>query len=222
MIKKIHVNADGEPTETANGRNPDAIPGVPRCRWGRHLTRNLALAGMLLLTVTAVRSAHLPTGETVLTAVQSLIDGPWDDRLGKISFVSTLFPEAVSVFFESPTEEALVSPCFGRISHPWRSDEPYIGYAADDSRVFAVAPGQVMSVAHGNGEELVVRVRQEDGLETLYYGLVSLAVREGDIVTGQTCLGRALPSREILIEVRRSGLPIDPTPLLSPRPEVLP
>ena len=79
-----------------------------------------------------------------------------------------------------------------------------------------------MSVARGEGKEWVVRIRQQDGLETLYYGLASADVREGDALTEQSCLGRALSPGGILIEVRRGGLPIDPTEMLSPRREALP
>ena len=186
-------------------------------KFADHLARNLALAGMLVLVVAAVRNARLPTGQTVLTAVQDMIETDWDESLGRISFVSRLFPDTVSVFFESPVEADWLSPCMGNVAHAWRKEEPYIGYEAEDRRVYAAASGQVMSLAHGEGEEWILRVRHEDGLETIYYGLASVNVREGDAVTVDTCLGQALSGRQVILSARRAGRDFDPSSLLSPR-----
>ena len=187
-------------------------------RWGEHLARNLALAGMLVITIAAMRNAELPTGATVLTAVQQMIDGEWDDHLGKISFVGRFLPETVAVFFESAPNAELTAPCFGSLTHAWTEQEPYLGYQGEDSRVFALAAGQVMSIYHGSDEEYILRVRHDDGLETMYYALASAAVSEGDAVSVSTCLGRAQPGGAV-IEVRRAGRAIDPTGLMTDRAE---
>ena len=186
-------------------------------KFADHLARNLALAGMLVLVVAAVRSAKLPTGQTVLTAVQEMIETDWDESLGKISFVGSLLPDTVSVFFESPVDAEWVAPCMGNIRHAWQEAEPYIGYEAKDRQVYAAAAGQVMSLAHGEGEELILRIRHDDGLETLYYGLASVNVREGDIVTADTCLGQAIPGQQVILSARRAGRDFNPSSLLSPR-----
>jgi len=185
--------------------------------WAEKLIRNAAVVGILALTVSAVHNAGLPSGQSVVTAVQEMIQGDWDSQLGKISFVSNLLPETVSVFFEAPYAAVLAAPAQGKVLHAWSEGEPYLGYDAGDGRVFAASEGQVMSVAHGMDEERVVRVRQRDGLECLYYGLEEALVREGDQVTADTCLGRLLPGQEAVIEVRRYGRAIDPTDLLRPR-----
>ena len=185
--------------------------------WGEKLARNLALSGIMALTIVSVRSAQLPSGQTVLTAVQEMLDPSWEDTLGKISFVGNFLPEAVSVFFETGAQIPLTAPCFGEARHLWTADEPYMGFAASDGRVYAAATGQVMSVAHGIDEERIVRVRHEDGIETLYYNLASVLVKEGDAVTASTCLGQTLPQADAVIEVRRAGVPVDPTPWISPR-----
>ena len=186
--------------------------------WGEKLARNMALSGMLVLTLTAVRNAKLPSGETVLTAVKQLVDAGWDEQVGKISFVSTLLPESVAVFFQTEPQGDYLAPCFGALQHAWTEQEPYLGYLAPDDRVYAIAPGQVMSLSHGEDEKKVLRIRQEDGLETLYYNLAASAVQEGDRVTASTCLGTALP-QGVMIEVRQAGRAIDPTSSLSPRGE---
>ncbi|MBR3017508.1 MAG: M23 family metallopeptidase [Clostridia bacterium] len=193
-----------------------------KTRWGEKLARNFAFAGILTLAVVTVRNAQLPTGKTVLTAVQEIIDADWDKSLGTISFVSNLLPESMAVFFETDMQAILTAPCMGNIAHAWSEEEPYIGYSTVNGRVYAVSDGQVMSVAHGLEEERVVRVRHENGLESMYYNLASVNVREGDEVTAQTCLGTVLPEKQALLEVRRAGRAVDPASWLTPRKEALP
>ena len=188
-------------------------------RWGEKLARNFAFAGILTLSVVAVRNAQLPTGKTVLTAVQEMIDANLDSSLGKISFVSNLLPESMAVFFDTDLHAELTAPCFGQVLHPWSEQEPYLGYSADNGGVYAVSAGQVMSVAHGLDEEKVVRVRHENGLESLYCNLASVNVQEGDEVTSGTRLGTALPGKQAVLEVRRAGRAIDPAAFLIPRGE---
>lgn len=191
-------------------------------RWGEKLARNFAFAGILTLAVVSVRNAELPGGKTVLTALQETIDADWDSSLGKISFVSNLLPETMAVFFETDTAAHLTAPCMGEVRHAWSEQEPYLGYHPANGDVYAVGAGQVMSVAHGLDEERVVRVRHGDGLESMYYNLKTVNVREGDEVTADTCLGTALPGEEAFVEVRRAGRAIDPTTWLAPRKEGTP
>ena len=193
-----------------------------RTRWGQKLTRNAAFVGLLTLMVVGVRNAQLPTGQTVLNAVQEMIEADWDSSLGKISFVSNLLPESMAVFFETDLQADLASPCFGPVVHAWSEEEPYLGYDPVNGNVYAVSAGQVMSVAHGPEEEKIVRVRHENGLESLYYNLASVNIREGDEVSAQTCLGTALAGQQALLEVRRAGRAINPTKLLTLRGEEKP
>ena len=205
----------------ACGQKPEPHAAVPFAgfSFGERLTRNLALAGMLVLSVVAVRTASLPNGQTVLAAVQDMIDGQWGDHLGKIEFVSNFFPDTVAVFFEASTPGVLTAPCLGPVSHSWSKEEPDVAYQSKDGKVFAAASGQVMSIAHGPSEEVILRVRHEDGLETMYYNLQAIYVHEGDQVTESSCLGLLLPGKEAAIEVRRSGISIDPNALIRPRSE---
>ena len=194
MIKKITACSAPDPSGTEEKKK---TPLSDKKRFADHLTRNLALSGMLILAVAAVRGAGLPNGQTVQAAVRQLTDPSWDESLGKIT--------------------ARTAPCFGAVTHAWSEGEPYVGYSAVDRNVFAAADGQVMSLAHGVEEEYVIRIRHENGLETLYYGLAEALVREGDPVTDQTCLGYALSPDGVFIEVMRSGRADDPTGLLLPR-----
>lgn len=186
---------------------------------GNRLSRNLAITGLLLLTITSVRNAKLPDGNTVMTAVEHLVDADWDDDLGKISFVSNLFPETLSVFLNTPYEERLTAPCFGDIVHPWKKDEPYLGYQTADLSVYSAASGQVMNLAHGLNEEKILRIRHDNGLETIYYNLDKVFVEEGDVVTVHTCIGEIIKNEKMLMETRKDGLSIDPTAYIDARSE---
>lgn len=212
MIKRI------EPDSIEARQEQPKINYTPpeRPRWGERLVRNLSLAAMLVITIAAIRNAELPSGKTVLAAVQGMIAGDWDSNLGKISFVGRFLPETVAVFFEPAPNAELTAPCFGALTHEWTEREPYLGYESEDKRVFAVAAGQVMSVSRGPDQEYVLRLRHDDGLESLYYNLASAAAAEGDLATPATCLGEALPGG-CLIEVRRAGRAIDPSGLIAPR-----
>ena len=212
MIKRISADDN---TPSGSDAHLDFQTPAP-IHWGEKLARNLALSAMLVLAVTAMRNAELPSGDTVLTAVQQMIDGKWDDGLGKISFVGNFLPESVAVFFEEPPETELIAPCPGPVTHAWSESEPYLGFEAGDGLVYAAGAGQVMSLSHGLEDEYILRVVQEDGLEVLYCNLASVNVSEGDGVTAGTCLGEALPQGAVM-EVRRAGRPIDPTANMKPR-----
>ena len=214
MIKPMNHGESAEPERAAGCRHAAQKPS-----WGEKLARNCAFAGILTLMVVGVRNAQLPSGQTVITAVQQMIDANWDSSLGKISFVSNLLPESMAVFFESDLQAELTAPCFGSVIHAWSETEPYLGYNADNGSVYAVSAGQVMSVAHGFNEEQIIRIRHQDGLESLYYNLGRVNVKEGDQVTKDTCLGATVNNMDPTIEVRRAGIPIDPTGIMHERSE---
>lgn len=216
MIKK-RSETDRIPSEQPVPDPLQAWPEKPKIPFGEKLARNMALAGMILLVIVSVRNEQLPAGETVLTAVQQLIQPDWEKNLGKISFVSKLFPKTVSVFFDTSFSAPVTSPCFGAVTHPWSAEEPYLAFSPSEKWMYAAAAGQVMSVAHGDAEEKILRIRHEDGLETLYYGLDELYVREGDEVTASTCLGTVLAGGGAAFELRRAGVSVDPAPVLTAR-----
>lgn len=200
------------------------LPREPKPSFLEKLARNAALAGMLLIAVTALRSERLPSGQSVLTAVQELLEPPpWDETLGRIEFVSNLFPETVSVFFDSPSAYSLSAPSAGALCHAWSESEPYLGYQAGaEGRVYALADGQVMSLSYGPAGERVLRVRHQDGLEALYYNLDRVEAGEGDAVAQGACLGRLMDNRAAMVEVRREGRSVDPTAWMHPLPEGTP
>lgn len=217
MIKKISENIGHQNDQEIKLQY---FPEKPKFSWRERLARNLALSGMLVLTIVAVKDARLPSGKTILTGVQQMVDQNWDDNLGKISFVSNLLPESVAVFFESDFAPALIAPCFGQLSHSWQENEPYLGYQnGKDGMVYALASGQVMSIANGNAEEKIIRIRHDAGYEAVFYQLREVSVKEGDLVTENSCIAQTDPGAEFYVEVRKNGLPIDSGHMILPRGE---
>lgn len=194
---------------------PEYAENESKPRFSERLARNMALAGMIVLTVTAMRNAELPSGDTVLTAVRQIVETDWGEGLGKIRFVTNLLPETTAVFFSDPLDCALTAPCFGESTHPWSESEPYLAYRPENQLVYAAADGEVMSIAHGPEEERILRIRHTDSIETMYYNLSEIRVREGDQVTPSTCLGTVQKGKEAVFEVRRAGSAVEGHP--SPR-----
>lgn len=216
MIKSTR---DVTPCETMEAshkppQEPEYLSPAPRSSFGERFARNAAVAMLLLIAVVSARNARLPSGQTLLTAAKELVEDNWEDRLGKISFVSRMLPETVSVFFEAASDAKYAKPCVGTLVHTWSLSEPYLGYANEGEAVCAIMEGEVVATAHGNGEERIVRVRQTDGLETLYYNLAELSVHEGEVVAQGAVIGAPLMNRQTIIEVQRAGKSIDPSAAL--------
>ena len=185
--------------------------GARRILMGKRLSRNLAVSALLLLAIVSVRNAELPGGQTILTAAKSLTEGGWDETLGKISFVGNFLPETISVFLEGTPTASLALPCSGPMVHVYSAGEPYLGYESRDGQVYCVSDGDVMAVAHGVNEEIILRVRQDDGLEAFYYNLEKTAFSEGDRLTRGQAVGTLLAGNQAILEIRKNGRPIDPT-----------
>ncbi len=180
--------------------------------WGEELLKNMGVAAALVLCAVAVRSGEWTDAQwtdAVLTAATG--DTLLDDELGKLTFVSSLFPEATLVFGETATETLGQIVSGGEVTHAWSEAEPYLAYESVDTSVKSATDGEVMGVYHADGEELLVRVRREDGLECCYGNLAESLVSVGDWVTEGQLLGSRLPETAVTLEVRRQGYSVDPT-----------
>ena len=182
--------------------------------FAERLTRNMAVAAALLLCAVAVRNAALPQAKDVFTAIQDSVTMDLDDTLGKLTFVSNLLPQSALVFWNSNETVQVAAPVHGDIVHTFQEEEPYIALLGTSSDVRAAADGEVMTIAHGDGEERVVRVRHEDGLETLYGNLLECFVAEGDPVYEGDIIGETADKQPVFFEVRRNGRSLDPVPLM--------
>lgn len=184
-------------------------------RPGEQLLRNMAVASALLISAVALRSGALPelspAADAVLTAATD--DSLLNDQLGRLSFVSAMFPEAALVF--GAQEDSLSLPVSGGVVvHAWTEAEPWMAWQARGSTVTAAADGEVIGVYHGNGDERLVQVMGDDGLACLYGNLAHVAVSAGDSVEVGDPIGTLMTGADAVFEVRRNGVSIDPALML--------
>ena len=178
---------------------------------GEDFTRNLLVASALVLCVITLRTGAVPSitaaTDAILTAAtdSTLLD----EQLGKISFVSTLFPEAVLVFGEQPNID-LALPSDATVCHVWSEAEPYVSYALGERTVAATMQGEVTGVYHGIGEERIVQITTPQGITCLLGNLNSVEVHTGDKVNVGDIVGSLATGSELILELRRNGISIDP------------
>lgn len=187
----------------------EKIPAIPRPGGMLKLTRNTAFLMLLLVCLASIHNQQLPDGRTVLTAVQSTVDQEWDESLGRITFVDNMMPQTLSVFFQEEETYSLSLPCNGTLVHLWETHAPYVSFDTAGS-VLAIADGEVMSLSHDSADQLSLRIRHENGLESVYYHLASTPFREGDMVFSGDAVGSLQEGHNLVLDVRRNGLSIDP------------
>lgn len=183
------------------------------------LIRNLAVAGALLLVVVAAKNADLPEARSVFSALQTSMDMEWDESVGKLSFVSNLLPEGIREVWNGGERLTVYAPLSGETVHAWSHSEPYIELKGAVTDVRAVADGEIMSVAHGMEEERIVRIRHENGVESVYGNLLVCYEDVGEQVRAGEIFARVSPGEALAFELRRDGRSVDPEGLLTPQPE---
>lgn len=196
-------------------------PGVewrqaPKRQRSEEVMKNMAVAAALVLCAAALRSGAIPplnqATDVIMTAVTG--DTLLDENLGKLSFVSSMFPEATLVFGEQKEPELAMPVLSGSIVHAWNEEEPYISWRTDEQAVQAVANGEVTAIFHGNGEERVIQVTNEEGLTCLYGNLASCSVTVGDSVNRGDTVGLLMNDAACVLEVRQNGYSIDPSAMM--------
>ncbi len=179
---------------------------------GDGFLKNLGVAAALVLCAVTLRTGAIPpldkTTDAVMTAAtdNSLLD----DQLGKLSFVSALFPEAVLVFGESSNAELTMPVSGGTVIHTWSEAEPYMSWRTQSTEVTSSLSGEVIGVYHGNGGERLVQILGEDGLSCVFGNLSKVDVQVGDAVRAGDLIGQMMPGEDFVLEVRQNGLSMDP------------
>lgn len=179
--------------------------------------KNLAVASAFVLFAVTLRTGAVPplnrTTDAVLAAATG--DSLLDDQLGKLSFVSALFPEAVLVFGEQNISDYALPVLGGTVVHAWSEEEPYMSWSETERLVTASVEGEVIGVYHGNGEECLVEVMGYDGLSCVYGNLDETYVKTGDAINSGDKIGTLLQGQNFVLEVRRDGISINPAPFLA-------
>ena len=181
---------------------------------GERLTRNMAVATLLLLTVVGVREA-IPGGSGILQTIKETVESQWDQNVGRLTYVSGSLADSIQVFGSSVTkEDVFYQPVSAPAVQAWSSAAPYLGYENPGS-VFAAAKGEVTQISHDDDEQYIIRISHENGLNTIYYGLNSCFVQEGDPVNSDTVLGQS--GQTLAFQVQRNGTSLDYSNKMRPR-----
>ncbi len=175
------------------------------------LVRNFTVVGALLLTILALRSSASPDAVSVFSALQEGAGMEWDESVGKLSFVNSLLPDALQAVWSEEIAIDVYAPAKGDVVHTWSRQEPYVSIQTSTDDVRAAADGEVMSIAHGIGEERIIRVRHQDDSEALYGNLISCFVEAGERVYAGQVIASVMSDRELTFEWREEGRSVDPT-----------
>lgn len=178
------------------------------------LSRNTAIAALVLLSIVGIRTAAAPDGDTLLHALQTAVQSEWDENLGRLSYVSSSIGESMQVFAGQKNDYKLISPVSAQPSTTFSKKEPYLRYSQAGD-IYAAASGEVSAVMHDDNERYIVRILHADALECVYYGLDTCFVQEGDEVSAQTVLGNS--AQDFVFQAYRMGKAIDCTAQLAVR-----
>lgn len=198
------------PSDTAILTDCSVKPGAIRWISLDNLLRNVAVVGAIVLVIIAARNQQGTPTQSVFAALQSGMNMEWDESLGKLSFVSNLLPESVLGVWSQQENIAVLAPSNGVVVHAWTREEPYIELKGTVTDVRAAANGEVMSVAHGLEEEVILRIRHEGNTETLYGNLAASYVDVGDYVFEGDIVATVLEGKPLAFELRKDGRSIDP------------
>lgn len=163
-----------------------------------------AVACALILSMKAL---DIPGTEQMVSGVRTAIneESDLDEMLGKLEFVQ--LPDTLEVF---SGESKLAIP----VNAPNVSIEPAEKYAiwqnAPGAEVVASAAGQVRAI----GEDVIlgkyVRLTHAGDLETIYYGLETINVEEGQPIKKRDTLGTLGEDGMLHLSVLLSGEPQSP------------
>lgn len=209
---KMHKTAMSEPIEIEPVENKWTF----RVLHADRLVRNLAVVGVLLLTVIALRSSSYPQAQSVFSALQDSAGMEWDESIGKLSFVNRMLPEALQEVWNPSADVTVYAPVSGEVLHVWSRNEPYVTLKSSTDEIRASADGEVMSIAHGMDEERIIRIRHEDHTETIYGNLRECFVEAGQRVYAGDLIGRLLENQLLAYELRIDGRSVDPAGKMIP------
>lgn len=193
-----------------------AWQSMPKKLMGESLMKNMAVAASLVICAVALHSGAVPPLDKTTDAVLAAASGDTllDENLGKLSFVSSMFPEATLVFGEQQETLWSMPVTAEKVVHAWSEQEPYVGWQTKQRYVQAAVDGEVTAVFHGNGDERVIQVMSEDGITCLYGNLATCEVTTGDAVKMGDTLGILMEDAACVLEVRRNGYSVDPASVL--------
>jgi hypothetical protein len=182
-------------------------------RFGERMLRNTAVCIAILLCALAIKTVDAPIARTVSSELRDWVTMDLDESLGSLKFVQNLLPDAALVFWHIGMRQTFSPPSQSALSHSWNENEPYLAYTSSTQNpVYASAAGEVTAITYLDDGTITVRLRHEDGMETVYGNLASCTIREGDLVAVSDVVGA---SDTLYFEIRGEGRSMNPAPLMA-------
>ncbi|MGI6168181.1 MAG: peptidoglycan DD-metalloendopeptidase family protein [Christensenellales bacterium] len=129
-----------------------------------------------------------------------------DETLGKLKFVDNFIPGVQEVFTE---KSSLIQPVLGSVSEGFSQNGRGILFVGtEQSKVVASADGYVSQMGEDERYGRFVAIKHGAGVETFYYGLETVEIKEGKIVSRGQTLGAG--TAQVFFEVRQDHVAVDP------------
>ncbi|HOF94139.1 MAG TPA: M23 family metallopeptidase [Clostridia bacterium] len=155
----------------------------------------------------SMRSLEMPCSEQMVLSVQNILNKEmdFDEMLGKLQFVE--LPNVLEVFAADKKMAVPVNADNVKIAH----DEGYIEWEeSPDAQVIAAANGRVRAIGVDDLLGNYIRLEHDGELETIYYGLNSIQVEEGQPIRKLDSLGTLGSSGFLRLYVLYAGKPQPP------------
>lgn len=186
-------------------------PRRRRFKWDKRLLRKSVplAAAFFCLGLAAVATAWF--GDDVQSVMSHVTaEFEYDETLGRLQFVSNILPESAMVFLTGGDETqtcAAILPTETKLLHVWSQDEPWMEYEGD-GEVASCMAGEVMNTVKNRQNEYTVRILHADGYESVYSGLNTVCVQEGENVASGVAIGTVAGTAAF--ELRKDGLSVMP------------
>lgn len=173
----------------------------------RSLMVKVGICAAACALILGMKALNTPTTEQVVSGVRTAIneEPDLDKMLGKLQFVE--LPDALEVF---SNESKMVVP----VNAPKAYVEPEAQYAiwegAPNAKVIASAAGEVRAIGEDSILGKYVRLSHAGDLETIYYGLATIQVEEGQPIRRQDTLGTLGEDGTLRLSVLLAGEPQSP------------
>ncbi len=173
----------------------------------RSLLVKLGICIAACVLMLSLKDLDTPLATQMVSGVRSAVNEETDltEMLGKLQFVE--LPNALEVF---STDDKMIAP----VSAPTASMEEDSQYAlwedAPNAEVIASAAGEVRAIGVDDVLGQYVRLMHEGDLETIYYGLQTVQVEEGQPIRRHDTLGTLGENGTLCLYVLLQGEPQSP------------
>ncbi len=181
------------------------------------ITVQAGICAVILVGILVVKTLDVPESREAFSDFNAALtsDSDMDKALGKLRFVTDLFDSSEAVF--NPAETGMVLPVEELTMETGTTGQYVMTVEVEeDTPVLAAADGQVYYAGGSNEYGQIVRIRHQNGYETVYAGLTP-EVKTGRTLLAGERIGVAGSGTEFRFMVYLDGVLVDPRPYFEKR-----